>query len=122
MYGPWKIQTIVRLAGREDISTVFTLPVGAPTGGGRTTSQVVTVGPYTMIVFTDPATVQSGAPLTMFAVLIGQDGNPVTGKQLRASFPGPSTQAPIEATEDAATPGPGRDKFAIAGLDSGPGK
>src|SRR3989441_6142810 len=91
MYGTWHVQTIVRLTGREDVSTVFTVPVGAPSGGGSTTSQVVTVGPYTMIVFTDPATVQSGAPLTMFAVLIGQDGNPVTRKQLRATFSGPST-------------------------------
>ena len=119
MYGTWHIQTIVRLTGREDVSTVFTVPVGAPRGGSSTTSQVVTVGPYTMIVFTDPATVQSGAPLTMFAVLIGQDGNAVTGKQLRATFSGPTTQAPIDATEDAATLGPGRYKFAIAGLDAG---
>jgi len=119
MYGTWKIHTIVRLAGREDISTVFTLPVGAPTGGGTTTSQVVTIGPYTGIVFTDPATPQSGAPLTMFAVLIGKDGNPVTGKQLTATFSGPGTQAPINAIEDAATLGPGRYKFPITALDAG---
>jgi copper transport protein len=119
MYGTWKIHTIVRLAGREDISTVFTLPVGAPTGGGPTTSQVVTIGPYTAIVFTDPATPQSGAPLTMFAVLIGKDGNPVIGKELAATFSGPSTQSPIDAIEDAATLGPGRYKFPIAGLDAG---
>jgi hypothetical protein len=119
MYGTWKVQTIVRLAGREDVTTVFTVPVGAPTGGGATTSQVVTIGPYTAIVFTDPPTVQSGAPLTMFAVLIGQDGNPVTGKPVRATFAGPSTQAAIDATEDAATIGPGRYKFTIAGLDAG---
>jgi copper transport protein len=119
MYGTWKIQTIVRLVGREDVSTVFTFPVGVVSGGTSTTSQVLTVGPYTMIVFTDPATVQSGASLTVFAVLIGQDGNPVTGKHLRATFSGPATQAPIDATEDAATLGPGRYKFAIAGLDAG---
>jgi copper transport protein len=119
MYGTWKIQTIVRRAGREDVSTVFTFPVGVPSGGDTTTSRVLSVGPYTMIVFTDPATVQSGAPVTLFAVLIGQDGNPVTGKQVRATFSGPSTQAPIDATEDAATLGPGRYKLAIAGLDAG---
>src|SRR2546423_3939452 len=72
MYGTWKIQTIVRLAGREDVSTVFTFPVGlVNSGGGGTASPPLTVGPYTAIVFTDPATPQSGAPLTMFAVLIG---------------------------------------------------
>src|SRR5205814_2056652 len=32
MFGTWKIQTIVRLAGREDVSTVFTFPVAAPAG------------------------------------------------------------------------------------------
>jgi copper transport protein len=119
MPGTWRIQTIVRLAGREDVSTVFTFPIGTHSGGGPTTSKVLTVGPYTMIVFTDPAVPQSGAPLTMFAVLIGQDGNAVTGKPLRATFSGPSSQAPIDATEDAATLGPGRYKFAIAGLDPG---
>jgi copper transport protein len=119
MYGTWKIQTIVRRVGLEDVSTVFTLPVGAPTGGGAMTSQVVTIGPYTTIVFTDPATPQSGAPLTMFAVLIGADGNPVVGKELRATFSGPTSQSPIDATEDAAASGPGRYKFAIAALDAG---
>ena len=119
MYGTWKIQTIVRLVGREDVSTVFTLLVGAPTGGGTTTSQVVTIGPYTAIVFTDPATPQSGAPIGMFAVLVGRDGNPVTGKQVTATFSGPSTQAPIAGIEDAATLGPGRYKFAITALDAG---
>ena len=119
MYGTWKIQTIVRLAGREDVSTVFTVPVGAPTGGGTATSQVVTIGPYTAIVFTDPATPQSGAPITMFAVIIGKDGNPVTGKQVTATFSGPSSQPPMNAIEDAATLGPGRYKFPIAALDPG---
>jgi hypothetical protein len=119
MYGTWKVQTIVRLAGREDVTTVFTVPVGAPTGGGTTTSQVVTIGPYKAIVFTEPPAVQSGAPFTIFAVLIGQDGNPVTGKQLRASFSGPSTQPTVDAIEDAATLGPGRYKFPIAALDAG---
>jgi hypothetical protein len=119
MYGTWKIQTIVRLTGREDVSTVFTVPVGAPSGGGPTTSQVVTIAPYKAIVLTDPAAPQSGAPITMFAVLIDKDGNPVAGKQLTATFSGPSTQAPINATEDAATLGPGRYKFPIAALDAG---
>ena len=31
----------------------------------------------------------------------------------------PTSQAPLDATEDAATLGPGRYKFDIAGLDAG---
>ena len=116
MFGTWRIKAIVRLTGREDVSSVFTLPVGA---GGTRTSVVITAAPYTLIVFTDPSRPQAGAPLTMFVVVIGPDGNPVTGKALRATFNGPSTQAPIDATEDAATLGPGRYKIPIAALDAG---
>ena len=101
------------------MSTVFTFPVGLVNTGGGTASPPLTIGPYTAIVFTDPATIQSGAPVTMFAVLIGADGNPVSGKKLTATFAGPSTQAPLDATEDTATLGPGRYKFAIAALDAG---
>jgi uncharacterized membrane protein len=119
MYGTWKIQTIVRLTGREDVSTIFAFPIAVPSGSGGAASPPLTVGPYTMIVFADPPAVQAGAPLTLFAVLIGQDGNLVSGRPVRATFSGPSTQSPIDATEDAAAFGPGRYKFALAGLDAG---
>ena len=55
----------------------------------------------------------------MFAVLIGKDGNPITGKKLSATFSGPNSQPAIDAIEDAATLGPGRYKFPIAALDAG---
>ena len=119
MYGTWKIQTIVRLAGKEDVSTVFTVPVSAPGGGLSSPAPPLTIGPYTVIVFTDPAAPQAGAPLTLSALVVGADGNPVVGKKLHATFSGPSSQAPLDAVEDAATLGPGRYKFDIAGLDPG---
>ncbi|HEY7625357.1 MAG TPA: copper resistance protein CopC [Candidatus Limnocylindria bacterium] len=119
MYGTWRIHAIVRLPGREDVSTVFTFPVGLPAGPGATAAPPLTIGPYTVIVFTDPPAVQAGAPVTLFAVVIGKDGNPVTGKALRATFSGPATQAPLDAKEDAAALGPGRYEFAVAGLDAG---
>ena len=118
MFGTWRIQTIVRIAGREDVSTVFTFPVALNAGGG-TPSIPLTIGRYTAITFTDPPDPQAGAPLTLFVVLVGQDGNPVTGKAVSATFTGPGTQTPIVATEDAATLGPGRYKLAVAGLDAG---
>jgi copper transport protein len=118
MYGTWRIQAIVRLAGREDVSTVFTVSVGAPLGTGPA-APPLTVGPYTVIVFTDPTTPQAGAPLTLFALVVGTDGNPVVGKRLHATFSGPTSQAPIDATEDPATFGRGRYKFDVAALDAG---
>jgi copper transport protein len=119
MYGTWHVQTIVRLAGKEDVNTIFTVPVSAPGGVGSTAAPPLTIGRYTVIVFTDPTTAQSGAPLSLFAVVVGADGNPVVGKRLHATFAGPASQAPLDATEDAATLGPGRYKFEIAGLDPG---
>jgi uncharacterized membrane protein len=119
MYGTWKIQAIVRLAGKEDVSTVFTVPVSTPGGGLSSPAPPLTIGPYTVIVFSDPAAPQSGAPLTLFALLVGTDGNPVVGKKLHATFSGPSSEAPLDGVEDPATLGPGRYKFEIAGLDSG---
>jgi copper transport protein len=119
MYGTWRIQAIVRLAGREDVSTVFTVPVGAPGGAGSTAAPPLSIGPYTVIVFSDPAAPPAGAPITLFAVVVGADGNPVVGKKLQATFVGPSAQAPLAAVEDPATYGPGRYKFDIAGLDAG---
>jgi len=93
--------------------------VRAPGGGGSTAAPPLTIGPYLVIVFTDPAAPQSGAPLTLFAVVVGADGNPVVGKKLHATFSGPSSQAPLDAVEDPATFGPGRYKFDVAGLDPG---
>src|SRR5439155_22541366 len=33
MFGTWRLQAIVRIAGREDVSTIFTFPVGAAVAG-----------------------------------------------------------------------------------------
>jgi copper transport protein len=119
MFGTWRIQAIVRLAGHLDVSTIYNFAVGATAPDAASSSRVISAAPYTLIVFTDPAQPQAGAPVTLFVVLIGQDGNPVTGKPLRASFSGPATQAPIDATEDAATLGPGRYKVPLAALEAG---
>ena len=120
MFGTWRLQAIVRLAGREDVSTVFTFPVGAAAAGTGSNSQVLTLGPYTAIAFTDPATPQAGAPIDLFVVLIdAKTGNPVTGKPLRATFSGPTQQAPVDAREDPPKLGPGRYELAIAALDAG---
>jgi hypothetical protein len=118
MFGTWRIQTIVRLVGREDATTVFTVPVSAPVGA-VSNSKVVSAPPYTLIVFTDPAQPLAGAPVDLFVVAIDAAGTPLTGKHVRASFSGPGAQPDIDAKEDAATLGPGRYQVAIAALEAG---
>ncbi|HYK97156.1 MAG TPA: copper resistance protein CopC [Candidatus Acidoferrales bacterium] len=122
MFGTWKVQTIVRLPGRLDISALFTVPIANNSG------QIAQVLPipappaaalYNMIVFSDPAQPQANAPVTINVVLVDAKGDPVQGKKVNATFDGPGTQAPIAATEDPANTGPGRYKVGVPALPAG---
>jgi copper transport protein len=118
MLGTWKVQVIVRLAGRPDIQTLFTVPVSQSAGQDATT-KVIAVPPYQLIVFSEPFQPQAGAPLTINVVVVDSKGDPVTGKKVRATFSGPGTQAPLDGVENAAELGPGRYRFTVPGLDAG---
>ena len=118
MLGTWKAQVIVRLAGRPDIQTLFTLPV-SQSAGQEATTKVVSIPPYQLIVFSEPFQPQAGAPLTINVVVTDSKGDPVTGKKVRAAFSGPGTQAPLDGAENAAELGPGRYRFTVPGLDAG---
>ena len=118
MLGTWKVQVIVRLAGRPDIQTLFTVPV-SQSAGQEATTKVISVPPYQLIVFSEPFQPQAGAPLTINVVVTDSKGDPVTGKKVRAAFSGPGTQAPLDGAENAAELGPGRYRFTVPGLDAG---
>jgi hypothetical protein len=118
MFGTWKAEVIVRLPGRLDIRTLFTVPVTQAAGQDATT-KVLPIPPYQVIVFAEPFEPQAGAPLTINAVVVDAKGDPVTGKKLRAAFNGPATVTPIDAVENAAELGPGRYRFNVPGLDAG---
>ncbi len=118
MLGTWKVQVIVRLAGRADIQALFTVPVSQPAGQDATT-KVIAVPPYQLIVFSEPFQPQAGAPLTINVVVVDSKGDPVTGKKVRATFSGTGTQAPLDGVENVAELGPGRYRFTVPGLDAG---
>lgn len=118
MLGTWKVQVIVRLAGRADIQTLFTVPVSQPADQAATT-KVIAVPPYQLIVFSEPFQPQAGAPLTINVVVTDTKGDPVTGKKVHAAFSGPGSQAPLDGAENVAELGPGRYRFTVPGLDAG---
>jgi copper transport protein len=118
MLGTWKVQVIVRLAGKPDIQALFTVPVSQPEGQGATT-KIIPVAPYQLIVFTEPIQPQAGAPLTINVVMVDAKGDPVTGKKVHATFSGPSTAPALDAVENPAELGPGRYRFTVPGLDAG---
>jgi len=118
MLGTWKVQVIVRLAGRPDNSALFTVPVSQPAGQEATT-KIIAIPPYQLIVFSEPFQPQAGAPLTINVVVVDSKGDPVTGKKVHATFNGPSTAPPLDAIENTAELGPGRYRFTLPGLEAG---
>jgi len=117
MFGTWKVQTIVRLAGRLDLRALFTVPIA---NNGGQLAQVVTIAPYNLIVFAEPAQPQAGAPITINIVLVNAQGDPVSGKTVHASFAGPSdVTLETVAAEDPAKLAPGRYQIAVPALDAG---
>jgi hypothetical protein len=90
MFGTWRIETIVRLPERPDISTTFTVPIGAPIGPGAV-ARVVAAPPYTLVVYVDPPQPIAGAPVTLNVVIVNDKGDPVPGKTLSVAFSGPSS-------------------------------
>ena len=118
MLGTWKVQVIVRLAGRPDITALFTVPV-SQAAGQEATTKIIAIPPYQLIVFAEPFQPQAGAPLTINVVVVDAKGDPVTGKKVRATFSGPATAPPLDAVENTAELGPGRYRFTVPGLEAG---
>ncbi len=113
MFGTWRLEAIIRIAGRDDVRTVFSVPIGA--GGAATAARVLTAGPFTLIAFTDPSPVVAGAPFTLHTVVVDAKGDPVPGRSVRVTPSGPATAAAVSAAEAS----PGRYLAPFAALDQG---
>ena len=113
MFGTWRVEAIVRLAGRDDARTVFNVPIGA--GNAATAARVLTAGPFTIIAFTDPSPVIAGAPFTLHTVVVDAKGDPVPGRSVRVTPSGPATAAAVAAVEGS----PGRYLASFAALEQG---
>jgi len=120
MYGTWKVQAIVRRAGREDATAVFTVPVSQ---GGTATAAALTAGPYHLVVFPDPASPQAGAPITFSIVVVDDKGDPVVGKTIGTALtPGDGSAggAPGPSGPPATAAGVGRYTITVPALTAGP--
>jgi len=113
MYGTWRVQAIVRRPEQADITTTFTVPIGAPVGPGSV-ARAIAAPPYDLIVYVDPAQPVAGAPLTLNIVVVNSKGDPVTGKAVRVTFTGPGTEA-ASAKESSV----GRYEAAVPALEAG---
>jgi len=115
MLGTWKVEVVLRRADREDVRTVFTVPISAPEGGSGAAARAIPVGPYTAVVFLEPTLPAAGAPVTLNLVLVDAKGDPAPGKAPALTLQGPLPAAGTSGREA----GPGRYTFAIAALEAG---
>ena len=113
MFGTWRVETIVRLSGRDDVRAVFSVPIGA--GSGATAARVLSAGPFTLIAFTDVTPVVSGAPFALHVVIVDAKGDPVPGRSVLVTPSGPGQAAAVTAAEAS----PGRYIAPFAALDAG---
>lgn len=114
MFGTWKVQTIIRPAGREDVRALFTVPIAL--GDQKASAVALSANAYSLVVFPDPTTPLAGAPITLNIVVVDRQGNPASGQAVTATLRGgASAPAPLAASEV----GPGRYRADIAALDAG---
>ena len=118
MYGTWKVETIVRLAGKDDARALFLVPISQQTGQGAT-AMALSAGAFNLVVFPDPSLPVEGAPIALNVVALNKSGDPATGLkitgQLVAKTGQPAQNDPLVASEL----GTGRYRIDIAGLAKG---
>lgn len=117
MYGTWKVQAIVRLAGKEDVTTLFTVPIAAQ-GGQGATAIALTTRSFSLVVFPDPALPVAGAPIQL-SVIVLAGGQPATGRAIIAT-PVTKDGQPVSGQPFAAKEqGSGRYTVDIPALEQG---
>ncbi|HUQ16658.1 MAG TPA: copper resistance protein CopC [Candidatus Saccharimonadales bacterium] len=116
MYGTWKVQAIIRRAGLEDVTTVFSVPINQ---SGTATAAALTAGPYQLVVFPEPAAPQAGAPITFNIVVVDQKGDPVSGKTVSGTVVG-ERKGPAPAPIAASQVSVGRYSITVDALEAGP--
>jgi len=80
MYGTWKVQAIIRLPGKDDVSALFTVPISQQ-GGQGATAVALTTKSFSLVVFPDPSLPIAGAPIQL-SVIVLENGQPAIGRTI----------------------------------------
>lgn len=118
MYGTWKVETIVRLAGKDDVRALFVVPISQQSGQGAT-AMALSANAYNLVVFPDPSLPVEGAPIALNVVVLDKTGSPATGQKIAGALI-PKSGQPSQNESFAATElGSGRYRIDIAALAKG---
>ncbi len=116
MYGTWKVQAIIRLAGKEDLTTLFTVPVSP--NGTTASAAALTTRSFALVVFPDPSAPVAGAPIELSVVVL-ENGNAAAGKVVTGSIVAKDGQPIGGDTFTASEQGSGRYRIDVPALGAG---
>jgi copper transport protein len=117
MYGTWKVQTIVRIPGRDDVVAVFTVPISQQ-GGQGATAVALTTAHFALVVFPDPSLPIAGAPIQLSIVVL-ENGNPALGRAVTGTIIAKDGQPTTGDRFTASEQGAGRYRIDIPALTAG---
>ena len=118
MYGTWRVQTIVRLRGKDDVTALFTVPINQQ-GGQGATAVALTTKSFSLVVFPDPTLPVAGAPIQL-SVIVLANGQPATSRAVIGTVVAKDGR-PVAGGESfsAKEQGSGRYTIAIPALGTG---
>ena len=116
MYGTWKVQAIIRLPGKDDVTALFTVPISA--GGQSASAAALTTKSFSLVVFPDPSAPVAGAPIQIFIIVL-ENGQPAAGRLITGTITAKDGQPTTGETFTAAEQGAGRYRIDIAALAQG---
>jgi hypothetical protein len=116
MYGTWHVQVIIRLAGKEDVSVLFTVPISS--GGQTAAAAALTTKSYALVVFPDPSAPVAGAPIQLNVVVL-DNGSPATGRVVTGAIIAKDGQPLQGETFSASEQGTGRYRIDVPALATG---
>jgi len=117
MYGTWKVQTIVRIPGQEDVDALFTVPIAQEAGQGAT-AVALTTKSFALVVFPDPSLPVAGAPIQLSIVVL-ENGNPAIGRSITGTIVAKEGQPTAGESFTASEQGTGRYRIDIPALGVG---
>jgi len=117
MYGTWKVQTIVRIPGKDDVDALFTVPISQEAGQGAT-AVALTTAHFALVVFPDPSLPIAGAPIQLSIVVL-ENGNPALGRAITGTATSKDGQPVTGVAFTASEQGSGRYRIDIPSLTPG---
>jgi copper transport protein len=116
MYGTWKVQAIIRLPGKDDVTALFTVPISA--GGQTASAAALTTKAFSLVVFSDPSAPVAGAPIQISIIAL-ESGQPASGRAVSGTITAKDGQPTAGETFTAVELGSGRYRIDIPALAQG---